>query len=357
MRFNLYNDSLISCIMALSLSKYGFEINIRNKHIKPFGRYFSINYFSKRYLENINIWENLELDKITQYKRIEIYKNNLRTICFNSKDINIDCLGYIINENDLTNAVSKLILKDKNIKCTSGTFRDSNSDTNIISSYQDVHPNIQSKNYLTKNYNQTAININIVHKISNDNIPRQIFYKNEILGFLPISEKSYNLIWSVPNELFNKISLEDSHSYIKLIKARANFILGDIKEISIGNSFSLSARHADEYFYKNTLLIGEAAHKFHPLAGLGLNMGIEDISFFTQLLTKHNDIKLAFREYAIKRIQKNNSLQHILDLIIQFHSSPLMSDKLKKYFLSLFDNTLLIKPLIIKGATGFDNKI
>jgi 2-octaprenyl-6-methoxyphenol hydroxylase len=111
------------------------------------------------------------------------------------------------------------------------------------------------------------------------------------------------------------------------------------------------------YFYNNNLLIGESAHKFHPLAGLGLNMGIEDISFFIQLISKYGDLKIAFREYAIGRISRNNGLQYILDLIIQFHSSKLMTDTLKNYLLNLFDRTVFLKPVITKNATGCENKI
>jgi hypothetical protein len=86
-------------------------------------------------------------------------------------------------------------------------------------------------------------------------------------------------------------------------------------------------------------------------------MGIEDISFLTQLILKYDDLKVISREYAIKRISKNNSLQRILDLIIQFHSSKLMPNDFKKYLLNFFDKTLLMKPTIIKKATGCDNRI
>jgi 2-polyprenyl-6-methoxyphenol hydroxylase-like FAD-dependent oxidoreductase len=293
----------------------------------------------------------MESKFIVPYNTIEIYMKDVKTLSFHAKDINIDYLGYIINEDNLINSVTKKITANKNFNFISEKNYSDNlsTTTNIISDYKDVSPVIQSKNYTSKTYNQTAININITHSKSNNNVPRQIFFNNEILGFLPINEYSYNLIWSMPNNLFKKISLEDMKEY--------NFILGEIQEITIGESFPLSARHAEIYFYQNNLLIGESAHKFHPLAGLGLNMGIEDISFLTQLILKHHDLKVISREYAIKRISKNNSLQHILDLIIQFHSSDLMPDDFKKYLLNFFDKTLLMKPTIIKKATGCDNRI
>jgi 2-polyprenyl-6-methoxyphenol hydroxylase-like FAD-dependent oxidoreductase len=309
-------------------------------------------------LEHINIWENLEQNTIVPYKKIEIYKKASKTLSFDAKDINIDHLGYIINEDELVKATTKIILSNKDLGyIPNDSINNHSLDANIISDYKDVDPGIQSKNYVLKDYNQTAVNINIIHKNSNNNIPRQIFFNNEILGFLPVNEYCYNLIWSMPNKLFKELSFDNIRKCKILIEDRANFILGDIKEISIGKSFPLSARHADTYFYNNNLLIGESAHKFHPLAGLGLNMGVEDISFFIQLISKHGDLKIALREYAIGRIPKNNSLQYILDLIIQFHSSKLIPDTLKNYLLNFFDRTILLKPIITKNATGYENKI
>ena len=360
MNFNISSTSLLSYIMALSLNKYGIDkISVRKQNLKSYGRYYSLNYFGKKFLEHIEIWGHMESKSIVPYNTIEIYKKDIKTLSFCAKDINIDYLGYIINEDNLINSVTKKIKANKNFNfILEKNYSDNLSNcVNIISDYKDVSPEIQSNNYTSKTYNQTAININITHSKSNNNVPRQIFFNNEILGFLPVNEHCYNLIWSMPNNLFEKMSSEDMNEYKTLVEERANFILGEIQEMTIGESFPLSARHADIYFYQNNLLIGESAHKFHPLAGLGLNMGIEDISFLTQLILKHGDLKVTFREYAIKRIAKNNSLQRILDLIIQFHSSKLMPDDLKKYLLYYFDKTLLMKPTIIKKATGCDNRI
>jgi 2-polyprenyl-6-methoxyphenol hydroxylase-like FAD-dependent oxidoreductase len=346
--------------MALSLNKYGIDkISVSKQNLKSYGRYYSLNYFSKKFLEHIKIWDDMESKFIVPYNTIEIYMKDIKTLSFHAKDINIDYLGYIVNEDNLINSVTKKITANKSFNFISEKNYSDNLSTcaNIISDYKDLSPEIQSKNYTSTTYNQTAININISHSKSNNNVPRQIFFNNEILGFLPVNEYCYNLIWSMPNNLYEKISLEDMKEYKKFIAERANFILGEIKEMTIGESFPLFARHTDTYFYQNNLFIGESAHKFHPLAGLGLNMGIEDISFLTQLILKHHDLKVISREYAIKRISKNNSLQHILDLIIQFHSSDLMPDDFKKYLLNFFDKTLLMKPTIIKKATGCDNRI
>jgi 2-polyprenyl-6-methoxyphenol hydroxylase-like FAD-dependent oxidoreductase len=359
MIINIISSSLLSNIAALSLNKYSdCNINIQNNELKTYSRYYSLNYFSKIFLENINVWEKLSPLKITPYKKIEIYRNEQQTISFNANDIDIDSLGYIVSEDGLSKAVAETLLESESINYIKDQrMHSTSSDINIISDYSDVDSEVKSKHFVSESYNQTAININITHTKDNENIPRQIFYKDEILGFLPTSNKTYNLIWTMPNKLFDQLLSTNPDEYLKLIQKRAQLILGEIQDLSIGQSFPLSSRHSDCYCYQNNILVGESAHKFHPLAGLGLNMGIEDIHVLSTLVSKNSEINIISREYVIKRIFRNSSLNHILNTIIKFHSFNLIPDFFRRIFLNIFDRSIFLKPTITRNATGFDNLI
>jgi 2-polyprenyl-6-methoxyphenol hydroxylase-like FAD-dependent oxidoreductase len=359
MIINILSNSLLSDITAISLNKYSdCNINIQNNELKTYSRYYSLNYFSKIFLENINVWEKLSPLKITPYKKIEIYRNEQQTISFNANDIDIDSLGYIVSEDGLSKAVAETLLESESINYIKDQrMHSTSSDINIISDYSDVDSEVKSKHFVSESYNQTAININITHTKDNENIPRQIFYKDEILGFLPTSNKTYNLIWTMPNKLFDQLLSTNPDEYLKLIQKRAQLILGEIQDLSIGQSFPLSSRHSDCYCYQNNILVGESAHKFHPLAGLGLNMGIEDIHVLSTLVSKNSEINIISREYVIKRIFRNSSLNHILNTIIKFHSFNLIPDFFRRIFLNIFDRSIFLKPTITRNATGFDNLI
>ena len=114
MNFNISSISLLSYIMALSLNKYGIDkISVRKENLKSYGRYYSLNHFSKKFLEHIEIWDHMESKSIVPYNTIEIYKKDIKTLSFHAKDINIDYLGYIINEDNLINSVTKKITANK----------------------------------------------------------------------------------------------------------------------------------------------------------------------------------------------------------------------------------------------------
>tara|TARA_B100001113_G_scaffold19138_1_gene14165 strand:+ start:4182 stop:5255 length:1074 start_codon:yes stop_codon:yes gene_type:complete len=356
MNITLPSNSLISSIVAISVSRIAdCNINIKNENLRSFNRLYSLNYFSKNYLDSLGIWNLLDSSKIIPYDKIEIYKNSDKTIEFNASDVSVDFLGYIVSEDDLVKNISDKVFNNIDINKTDElTLSAGKYNLNIVSNHKDIYSTKNSNNFVSKDYAQTALNITFKHSENNFGIPRQIFYEDEILGLLPIDKNRYNLIWSMPNQTFNKIKSLGCEEYEKLINIRAKFLLGNVSEINIGKSFSLSSRHANEYFYKNCFLIGESAHKFHPLAGLGLNMGIEDVATLTNLISLNYDSKKIAIEYCIKRMNRNNNLQKLLDAIISFHSSKIISSGLQLKILKLFNKTFFLKPNIIRNATGLN---
>ena len=352
----LPSDSLVSFIAALGLSHIqGQDVYVKKGKLKHYDRYYSINAFSKSYLDDIGIWSYLDSTKIVPYSQIDIFLNDIKSIEFSSQDLKTDHLGYIVHEGNLVDALSESMSKCNKLKYLDDQASEIENATYVISDITDVKLKGIQVDYEQHDYHQTALNLTLVHTKTNKNQPIQIFYENEILGLLPINEFSYNLIWSLPNAKYNSFKSITDTDLANHLSDRISFIVGAIDKIERGKSFTLSSRHANKYFHENNVLIGEAAHKFHPLAGLGLNMGIEDIAILSFLLSSNKTIREVLNDYALKRINRNQSLQRLLDIIMNFHSSKSIPAQLKSTLLRLFDNTMLIKPKIIENATGLNN--
>ena len=360
MRLVIPGNSLLSSIAAVHLSNIeNIELSLKKDDLKHHDRFYSINEFSKRYLDHVGIWKNLDTDKIVSYNEIDIYLKKDKTINFNCCDLNTENLGYIVSEKDLLTAVKtelnscKLIDEFINLDTQS-----SNKDLIIYTDIKDVLANKISVKYSSTDYKQIALNINLSHQNDNMRKPRQIFYDQEILGLLPLDNYTYNLIWSLPSDMHGKLMNNSSDELSACLSDRIEFIVGDIKKISIGKSFPLSSRHTDTYFYDNNLFVGEAAHKYHPLAGLGLNMGIEDVAYLSYLMVNHKDKKSVMYNFSNKRIARNHGLQKILDLIINFHSTKLFPLEFKNRALKIFNQSIYLKAKITKNATGLiDNNL
>lgn len=91
----------------------------------------------------------------------------------------------------------------------------------------------------------------------------------------------------------------------------------DSVDVTTVGGFPLKVFHADEYSKDRLVLIGDACHNTHPLAGQGLNMGIEDIKELTKQLENALDhgIDIGNNELVLKKYHQNRVLENSMMLI------------------------------------------
>lgn len=168
-------------------------------------------------------------------------------------------------------------------------------------------------------YPQNAVICTVEHGVEN-NCAWQRFLPNGPLALLPVGEKFSNIVWSMsPDEADNRKSM----SGIDFVNAvnhalddafgphPRSSLLGDgnisslfrsfvpssanesfevppkvVNLVSDRMMFPLSLRHASSYASKRVVLIGDAAHTVHPLAGQGVNMGFADAFSLSKVLAE-----------------------------------------------------------------------
>lgn len=106
----------------------------------------------------------------------------------------------------------------------------------------------------------------------------QIFGAHGPLAFLPLADPfRYSMVWSLDTVLAKKYLALDENQLAEKLNRHWDGLVGEVLSIKGLKSFPLHYLHAMQYFGDNWLLLGDAAHHFHPLAGLGLNTGIADL--------------------------------------------------------------------------------
>ncbi|KAI9720077.1 MAG: hypothetical protein M1812_003204 [Candelaria pacifica] len=124
-------------------------------------------------------------------------------------------------------------------------------------------------------------------------------------------------------------------------------------------SFPLRMRHADTYVGERVILVGDAAHTIHPLAGQGLNQGQGDVQNLVQTLgfaLEHGqDIgtQLSLENYNSERYSANNMLIGVVDKLHKLYSAssgPLVP--LRSWGLSAVNATNPLKAFLMRQAAG-----
>ncbi len=146
----------------------------------------------------------------------------------------------------------------------------------------------------TLDYNQTAICCAIQTEKSHQATARQAMLPTGTLALLPLADITdvdkanpqhwQSVVWTLPRNQALALIAEEDRFVADKLAAASNYELGAIRQIESIASFPLAAQQAKRYVADNLVLIGDAAHGVHPLAGQGLNLGMLDVKVLSEQL-------------------------------------------------------------------------
>ena len=137
----------------------------------------------------------------------------------------------------------------------------------------------------------------------------------EILALLPMGGAqgdTASLVWSLPPTRAQTVLALDAHAFAHALEDASQGVLGQLTLTSERAMWPLQlarAQHWTGQFADGSAwaLAGDAAHNIHPLAGLGLNLGLADVAELAQVL-KTRDSKDYWRNagdrYFLRRYER-----------------------------------------------------
>jgi len=369
----IIGGGLVGNLLHLMLESKGFTINQFEKTSKLKNRTFALTPSSVDWLKYLGLPSKF-FDSLNDISSMKIFDSTLsNSVTFESDDIAKPAIAFMANEKDFNEAIEKTFKKRKTIEEIPKDYVIKNKQdqviietskerykSSIIIACDGVNSLAREKIEIksTKHdFNQTAITFQLKVKLDNQNEAKQFFLKESILAILPIKKDLVSIVWSCNSQFYKKINSFDEKS----IEDELNLTIGDfykdIKVVSKIESFPLTMNRVESFFKDRVLLVGDAAHFIHPLAGQGLNLGIRDIITLEKIIDKKGYADIGLKGFLRKyeRARKEDVAQMgflTLGLNWIFSNKSSILSRIVGKGMSMLDKSKLIKKQLIKKATA-----
>ncbi len=134
------------------------------------------------------------------------------------------------------------------------------------------------------NYNQHGLVAVVGKKQANPGVAWQRFLPGGPLAFLPLSDGRSSIVWTRPSREAQQLMALDDAAFIEQLNTASDGWLGAVETCGPRAIFPLSMRLSESYVARRCILVGDAAHVVHPLAGQGVNLGFADAAALLEKL-------------------------------------------------------------------------
>ena len=162
-----------------------------------------------------------------------------------------------------------------------------------------------------RDYAQRAVVAHVATERGHRSTAWQRFLPGGPIALLPLGDGRSSIVWSLPDAEAQRVLALDDAAFRDAVGVASDFRLGRITATTPRAAFPLKLQLAGSYQAERFVLLGDAAHSVHPLAGQGVNLGLRDVAELRDTLVAARDDGRDFcaphvlRRYARRRRSAN----------------------------------------------------
>jgi 2-octaprenylphenol hydroxylase len=145
---------------------------------------------------------------------------------------------------------------------------------------------------------------------------------------LPLADGRSSIVWSLPGTRAENLLHAGAAAFLMALQEASDGVLGELGACSDRAGFGLQVVHAWRYGRPRVVLVGDAAHTVHPLAGQGMNLGLLDAACLADVIEQAllraedpGDLRI-LRRYERQRKAENLKMLVALDALHRLFQLP-----------------------------------
>ncbi|MFT6957587.1 MAG: 2-octaprenylphenol hydroxylase [Halieaceae bacterium] len=258
---------------------------------------------SRMLFEKLGVWPAIEQYRSCAYHHMTVWDaQGTGEIEFDASEVDVAALGHIVENRVITRALLELVGRARDItvlcphsltacqRIEGGMMQISldsgeciNTDL-LVAADGALSPIRGLMAFETRewDYGHRALVTTVQMQRPHQNTAWQRFLPSGPLALLPLpsTDSGYfcSIVWSLDEDLVEGLLACDDAEFCRQLGEASEHRLGDVLGCGGRFAFPLRQRHAVDYVQSGVALVGDAAHTIHPLAGQGVNLGLQDVA-------------------------------------------------------------------------------
>ncbi|MEM7001929.1 MAG: FAD-dependent oxidoreductase [Pseudomonadota bacterium] len=372
---------LVGAASALGLARRGWQVTLLERQAPAVQRgalgldirNVALNPQSRGLLEALDVWPQAE---VAPYHAMQVWEQwGQSRLNFSAADVGAEYLGWLVEASPLQVALwEACAAPDSGVEVVLGEMQALTVDAagvHLQAGALDVRADFllaadggrsavrEKLNLARREYPvaQTALATVVRCSDPHGNVARQRFLTDGPLALLPTPvADQVSVVWSQSADLATERAHCDAEEFNRQLTKVSEACLGDIVAVDQRLTFPLAQQTvagllADE----RVLLLGDAARVVHPLAGLGVNLGFEDVLMLFDIAAADYPLygNPRWPEYIRRRHMRGRQLVALLHTLRRFYAQrgPLAT-LVRNTGVSALENMPALKAQLMREAMG-----
>lgn len=355
--------------LALTLAAKGLSVGMLASSTLPPRqdvRTYALNAASVAVLTELKIWDSLPLDAISPvYDMIVTGDSNpdqaAGRLSFSAWHQGVRELAFIVDASELDTQLTAALRFSPHVRNVDD--RATAPLTALCEGRESAAREALGVEFRPKAYGHSAVAGRLISDQPHHGVARQWFRAGgEVLALLPFARptpgQSFGLVWSCAQDRASQLQALSDADFEAALRAATDGAAGSLNLAGPRLCWPLSLARAEAISGPGWVLLGDAAHVIHPLAGQGLNLGLADVAALSRVLEAREpwrelgDERL-LRRYARERLAPTLAMGELTDSLQRLfaHASPVVRS-LRNRGLDTLENLPPLKRWLTQRALG-----
>ncbi len=352
---------------ALALARRGLAVRLQAalQPARADVRTYALGAASVGLLQTLKVWEALPADARTRVLDMRIAGDRPgAALHLSAWSGALDALAWIVDAAELESALRAAVRFAPHIELLDPSAEPPPADLQVLAEGRDAASRQRLGVRLSlQAYGQRGVATRVVASQPHAGLARQWFRSPDVLALLPFDrpqpDQSYGVVWSVPDARADALMAMADADFEAALNEATGGAAGVLRLAGERASWPLALAQADPVCGPGWVLLGDAAHRVHPLAGQGLNLGLGDVIALDAVLAERQaqepwrplgDPRLLQR-YARRRAGPTAAMGRLTDGLLHLFASdaPLLRE-LRNRGLTLVDHLPPLKRWLVTAA-------